>query len=212
MDPVERAFLSAVEDLGLGNAKPIEEYLGLVEPGAREELADMLATIFASRPPSDSETVGLDSPSYSRALAALDEVSERAGVAGLLPGALLELRATRGLTPEQVTEQLAEQLAVPAGARRRLDWQYFRLESGQLPGRALSRRLLDALAHIYGTLTEDLQAASEIIGNAQGPTAAPALARPSGGPAPPPRRAAAPEQPDPHALLVDRLFTGGRDA
>ncbi len=214
MDPVERAFLVAVEDLSSGRARPVEEYLQLVGPGEHHELADMLAAIFASRPPAASERITVDSPSYRRALAALDEVSDSAGAAGVLPGALVELRSTRGLTPEQVTGALAEQLAVPAGARRRLDWQYFRLETGQLSGRALSRRLLDALARVFGTLTEDLLAASEVTGTPRALAPAQALARSSGRPALAPAAApgAEPEQPDPDTLLVDRLFTGGRDA
>jgi hypothetical protein len=211
-DAVTNAFLAAVDDLSSGQAKPVEEYLKLVHGPPREELADMLAAIFASRPAAE-DAPNLDSPSYQRALAALDEVSERAGAAGLLPGALVELRATRGITPEQVVGELAEQLELPLSARGRLDWQYFRLESGQLPGAALSRRLLGALASIFGTLTEDLLAASEVPARAgTGRSAAPALARPAGTGSPPPTRSRSPA-PEPNAdtFEVDRLFTGGRE-
>jgi len=213
MDAVERAFLAALEDLNSGRAKPVERYLELVERSERDELADMLAAVFASRPPTADDTLTLDSPSYRRALAALDEVTESAGPAGVLPGALVELRASRGLTPDAVTAELAERLDVPSSGRRRLDWQYFRLETGQLAGRGLSRRLLAALAEIFGALAEDFLAASE-VGGRDKPVAAAAgraFTRPTAGPSAPPGPHK-PEQPDPAVAIVDRLFAGGRDA
>jgi hypothetical protein len=213
MDAVERAFMSAVEDLNAGRAEPVERYLELVTSGERDELADMLAAIFASRPPEPEQEVTLDSPSYLRALAVLDEVSESAGAAGVLPGALVELRDARGLTPDEVTHVLAEHLAIPPAEQRRLDWQYFRLESGQLAGLTLSRRLLEALAEIFGAVAEDFLAASEVRGRPSPLTPAQTFARPAGAPTSAPSGAAH-EQHDADAgvQLVDRLFTGGRDA
>lgn len=215
MDAVEKAFLAAVEDLNAGRAKPVERYLELVQRSEQEELADLLAMVFASRPPTVAETPSLDSPSYQRALAALDAVTENCGQAGILPGTLVSLRRVRGLRSQDVTDELARQFEVHERARRRLEWLYHRLEAGQLAGRQLSRRLLAVLAEVFGVDVEDFLAASEPVptGTARRPAAV--MARRVGRPATATaaeRAAPAREQRDPELELVERLFGGGRDA
>lgn len=214
MDAVEKAFLSAVEDLNAGHAKPVERYLDLVPRSEQEELADLLAMLFASRPPTVAETPSLDSPSYERALAALDAVTENAGKTGILPGTLVSLRRTRGLRSQDVTDELARRFELGERARRRLEWLYHRLEAGQLAGRQLSRRLLVALAEIFGVDPEDFFAASEPMPTDASRRPAPMMARRAGRPAAAPAagRKAAPAAPDPELELVERLFAGGRDA
>src|SRR5438552_13918041 len=92
MSRVEKAFLRAVEDLNAGRVESVERYLELVSRSEQEELADLLAMFFASRPPVVAKAASLDSPSYQRALAALDAVTENAGKTGVLPGTLVSLR------------------------------------------------------------------------------------------------------------------------
>lgn len=214
MDAVEKAFLSAVEDLNAGRAKPVERYLELVPRSEQEELADLLAMLFASRPPTVAETPSVDSPSYQRALAALDAVTENAGKAGILPGTLVSLRRVRGLRSQDVTDELARRFEVGERARRRLEWLYHRLEAGQLAGGQLSRRLLAALTEIFGVDSEDFLAASEPVPTGATGRPTPVMARRAGRPAATPaaeRAAAAPAEPDPELELVERLFAGGRD-
>src|SRR4051812_44196760 len=103
MSRVEKAFLRAVEDLNAGRAEPVERYLELVSQSEQEELADLLAMFFASRPPA-GDTPSLDSPSYRRALGALDAVTENAGQTGVLPGTLVSLRRLRGLHSTEITD------------------------------------------------------------------------------------------------------------
>jgi hypothetical protein len=215
VDAVEKAFLSAVEDLNAGRAKPVERYLELVQRSEQEELADLLAMLFASRPPSVGETPSLDSPSYQRALAALDALTENVGKTGILPGTLVSLRRVRGLRSQDVTDELARRFELGERARHRLEWLYHRLEAGQLAGGQLSRRLLAALAEIFGVDPEDFLTASEPRLSGASKRPAPVTARRTGGaPAAPAaeRVAAAPVEPDPELELIERLFGGGRDA
>jgi len=215
MDAVEKAFLTAVEDLNAGRAKPVERYLELVLRSEQEELADLLAMLFASRAPAVAETPSLDSPSYQRALAALDAVTENAGKTGILPGTLVSLRRVRGLRSQDVTDDLARRFEVGEQARRRLEWLYHRLEAGQLAGSQLSRRLLAALAEIFGVDQEDFLAAIEPIPTATSRRPAPVMARRAGRPGAAPlaeHAKAVSARPDPELDLVERLFGGGRDA
>lgn len=215
MDAVEKAFLAAVGDLNAGRAKPVERYLELVRRSEQEELADLLAMVFATRPPTVAKTPTLDSPSYQRALAALDAVTENAGKAGILPGTLVSLRRVRGLRSQDVTDELAKQFEVGERARHRLEWLYHRLEAGQLAGRQLSRRLVAVLAEVFGVDAEDFLAASEPTPTDPARRRAPVMARRAGRPAAtaaPGLAAPAPEEHDPELDLVERLFGGGRDA
>lgn len=215
MDAVEKAFLSAVEDLNAGRTQPVERYLALVPRSEQEELADLLAMLFASRPPSAAETPSLGSPSYQRALSALDAVTENAGKTGILPGTLVSLRRVRGLRSQDVTDELARRFELGERARRRLERLYHRLEAGQLAGRQLSRRLLSALAEIFGADPEDFLAASEPLPTgASRLRPAPVMARRAGKPAAAPAASpeAEPARADPELELVERLFSGGRDA
>ncbi len=213
---LEKAFLVAVDDLNAGRAKPVERYLELVSRSEQEELADLLAMVFANRPPTKADTPSLDSPSYKRALAALDEVIENAGQTGILPGTLVSLRRVRGLKSQHVTEALVERFKVGGQARRLLEWFYHRLEAGQLAGGQLSRRLLTALAEIFGVSPEDFVSASEPIQSGPPRFPSPVMARSTRrtSSAAPPAKSEAPtlEQPGPDAELVRRLFQGGRDA
>ena len=215
MSRVEKAFLRAVEDLNAGRTEPVERYLELVAQSEQEELADLLAMFFASRPPA-ADTVSLGSPSYQRALAALDAVTENAGKTGVLPGTLVSLRRLRGLRSTEITDELARRFELGETARQRLEWSYHRLEAGQLAGRQLSKRLLAALAEIFGAEADDFLAASEPVAGGATGGAQPVLARSAGRPARQPsstrQPAAAPASRDPDIEAVERLFAGGRDA
>ena len=156
---VERIFLEALEDLRAGRTEKVDYYLELVPASERAQLADLLAMYFASRrrplrhevPPS----------SYERVLATLDRVTENAGQVGTLPGLLAELRRTRGLHRQDVTRALCKVFSLTGDAVGQLEREYHRLETGQLNGRRLSRRLLEALAQIFRIPADDLAAASE---------------------------------------------------
>jgi len=207
----ERAFWQAVDDLKEGEAKPIEDYLRLVPREQRDELGRMLADLFLARGPTPSAEGG-ESSGYRRAVAIVDEVLGSRGSAGILPGTLKAMRNARGIEPDAVVEQLAADFDVEGEAgRQALARNYHRLETGNLLGSKLSRRLLASLAAVFGVDAADVAAAARPA--AQGPAlrSAPAMGRSGGARAPSP--AHPPSGPsDPEVELVERLFHGGPDA
>ncbi|HEX8647403.1 MAG TPA: hypothetical protein VF715_10925 [Thermoleophilaceae bacterium] len=212
---LEQVFWRAVDDLNAGRVEPVERYLELVASDQRDELAEMLATVLATRGPAVG-AVDTASEGYARALAAIDEVAASSGATGMLPGALRTMRHARGIEREAVVAALAEEhgIAGPDG-RKALERYYHRLESGQLLGTRIARRLLVSLARIFDAEPEDLIAGARPAGPGVRPwgPAAPAMGRGGADERVRPRGS----RPDvvgrdPEVELVERLFTGGSDA
>jgi hypothetical protein len=202
---VEQVFLEALEDLRAGRVEQVGHYLELVPASERAQLADLLAMYFASRRRPLRQEV--PPASYERVLATLDRVTESAGRAGTLPGLLSELRRTRGLRRQDVTLALCQRLRLADEAVIQLEREYHRLETGQLDGRRLSRRLLEALGDIFRISVDDLAAASMPLAK-EAPRAARGFARSTGAfTAAAQARPAQPETTDP---TVRPLFYGGR--
>lgn len=204
----ERVFLDALEDLREGRAEPLERYLELVPKSEREQLADLLAMYFAARRAPASPQV--DAGSYERVLAAIDRLTEAQGETGVLPGLLTELRRTRRLRRQEVTKRLCAQFELTEAGVVQFEREYHRLETGQLQGERLSRRLLSALAQLFRVDLDDLLSASLPLHKAHPPHEAQSFAR-SGGMV---RASAA--SPTGHEAPLDptvhELFYGGRDA
>lgn len=204
----ELVFLEALEDLREGRAEPIERYLELVPKSERAQLADLLAMYFASRRTPASREV--NARSYERVLGAIDRLTEPRGEAGILPGLLAELRRTRRLRRQDVTRELCEHFELSKGGVVQFEREYHRLETGQLHGAHLSRRLLQALSDLFRIDLDDLVSASLPLPQSHPSREAQAFAR-SGGLV----RAAyrpPPGEETPLDALVQELFYGGRDA
>jgi transcriptional regulator with XRE-family HTH domain len=205
---VERVFLEALDDLQSGRAEDVDHYLERVPQSEREQLADLLAMYFASRRGVRHGEVS--SVVYTRVLATLDRITETAGPSGTLPGLLAELRRTRGLRRSDVTRAVCERLGLADQSVSQLEREYHRLETGQLDGRRLSRRILEALAEIFRIPVDDLAAASRPLAT-EPPRTGRRFARSAGAftaasHVPPPRSG---NNTDPD---VRALFYGGRDA
>jgi hypothetical protein len=211
---LEQVFWRAVDDLNAGRVEPVERYLELVAADQRDELAEMLASVLVTRGPAVG-AVDTASEGYARALAAIDEVAASSGATGLLPGALRTMRHARGIERDAVVGALADEHGIAgADGRKALERYYHRLESGQLLGSRIARRLLVSLARIFDAEPEDFIAGARPAESAAGPwrPAVPAMGRGGGEPA-----RARGRQPDlvgrdPEVDLVERLFTGGPDA
>lgn len=208
MAEVEAVLAEALEDIKAGRPRTMPDYLGLVPRSERAELAELLSIFFMR----DAVAAGperVDPERYERALGVLDRLSTT-GPAGNLPAALAELRRTRRLRREDVVGAIAERFGVKGTSRERLRRSYHELETGQLSGRGLSRRLLDALGQILHVDPEDLAAAASRV--------APAATRPArafgrgAGEVEPIRSMHSVEPPrDESERLVDDLFRGGAD-
>jgi len=207
----ERAFWLAVDDINAGRIEAPERYLQLVPSTQRDELAQLLATVIASRGPVSD---GIDPADYVSTLAAIDEVVGAKGPTGMLPAALKRMRKTRGIERKHVIDALAAEYGVtsPAG-RKALERFYHRLESGVLVGPRIAHRLLASLAREFEADPREFVAAVRPTGSAARASAVPAMGRGAGDAGT--RTSGSRDQlllPDPDEQLVERLFTGGPDA
>jgi hypothetical protein len=212
MSAVEHIFLEALEDLRSGRRQPMERYLERVPGSERQQLADLLASYFASqRAPADPHA---DPELFERTLATVDRVmADASGQAGLLPGMLVELSRTRGLRRTEIVGRLQQLLDVPDRGVSLLHDLYHRLESGTVPGPGLSKRLLEGLGAVMQMPTDELDAASRPVGPPRMLKTAEAFGRGAEGGtlrrvAEPPSEESPPEDPDLQAVY--QLFFGGR--
>ena len=219
-DALEKAFLAAVDDLNAGRLhEDPRYYLETVPTRQHEEFTRRLSALMAARGPASHDVV--TSASYAAALAAVSAVKASEGPAGVLPGALRQLRKVRGIERDTVLDALAGEYEVGPSGRDALRRYYHQLESGRLIGANIAHRLLRSLARLFDVDGEDFIAAArpskghEVERPKLG--LAPSLGRSSGethtrrapAEAANARRALGP---DGDVELVERLFTGGPDA
>lgn len=216
-DAYELAFLAAVDDMNAGQLHAPDHYLRTVPAARHEEFTRRLSALMAVRDPTaDAEPT---SEALEAALGAVAAVRASAGQAGILPGALRQMRKARGIRPREVVDALAAEYELGPEGREALREHYHQLESGELVGEMVSRRVLRSLANYFSEQAEDFFAAVRAIRptGAEHPKlrAAPAMGR-GAGDDPGPRRGERNEPrtvgPHPDAELVRRLFTGGPDA
>ena len=212
MASVDETLSAFIEAWNAGRRPDVDEYLERAPAAEREELADLIRTFLleAPVPAYSEETLAAlrSDPGVRKAAALLDEE------AGFWPTVLPRLRHRMKLKREEVVVQLAELLGVGANASK-VHAYYHEMESGTLDPAGVSRRVLDALARIFGVPRDELEAAGRFDTTAfnaeaaflrpldvrmAGHVAAESLTYDSPG--------AAPEDWD----EIDRLFRGGRDA
>ncbi|HEV3000035.1 MAG TPA: hypothetical protein VGW75_04775 [Solirubrobacteraceae bacterium] len=218
-DAFEQAFLAAVDDMNAGQLHAPEHYLRTVPAARHEEFTRRLSALRAARGLRASE---LTSEAFEAALGAVAAVRAEAGQAGILPGALKQMRKARGIRPRDVVDALAAEYELGPEGREALREHYHQLESGELVGPNIAHRLLRSLADFFQAEFEDFRAAVRPTGSAGGGESgprlrpAPAMGRGAGddpGSAPSGRAGdARTVGPDPQVELVRRLFTGGPDA
>lgn len=217
-DAFELAFLAAVDDLNAGQLHGPEHYLRTVPAARHEEFTRRLTALMSARGPlpSDEPT----SEAFEAALGAVAAVRASAGQAGILPGALKQMRKARGIRPRDVVDALAAEYELGPGGREALREHYHQLESGELVGPNISQRLLRSLASYFQAEFEDFRAVVQPTGGGTGQPRlrlAPTMGRGAGeeaGSLPAGRATGEPRAlgPDPEAELVRRLFTGGANA
>jgi hypothetical protein len=209
----DRAFWQAVDDMHVGEAKPIESYLKLVAREEQDELALMLADVLAARGPAPTPSA-TESAGYAQALAIIDEVLGSPSPAGMLPVALKTMRDARGIEREHVINALASDFGIRSAAgRQELERQYHYLESGKQLGTKLKRSLMESLARIFDIDVRDLLAGARPTGEAPRLTGAPVPAMGRGAGSAASGRAIKADDviPDPEIKLVRQLFHGGPD-
>ena len=222
-DAFEHAFLAAVDDLNHGRLhNDPDMYLRTVPAARHDEFTHRLSALMAARGPAADDEGHTES--YAAAMAAVAAVKASGGSAGILPGALRQLRKARGIERDAIIDRLADEYEVGATGRDALRRYYHQLETGSLLGPKLSHRLLRSLARIFEADAEDFIAAVRpmISGAVSGGASprprlglAPAMGRSANSdePAGDARASGAPRGrtvgPDPDVERVEQLFCGG---
>jgi hypothetical protein len=158
MSSVNETLSAFIEAWNSGRRPDVDEYLERAPAPEREELAGLIRTFLLEAPvPAYSEetlaAIQAD-PATRKVAALLDEE------AGLWPGLLPRLRHRMKLKREEVVAQLAEMLGFGANAPK-VRAYYHEMETGTLDPRGVSRRVLEALAGIFGVSTGELEAAGD---------------------------------------------------
>lgn len=220
-DAFEQAFLAAVDDLNHGRLHDDPDvYLRTVPAARHNEFTRRLSALMAARGPAASDEGHTES--HAAAMAAVAAVKAADGSAGILPGALKQLRKARGIERDTIIDRLADEYEVGATGREALRRYYHQLETGSLIGPKLSHRLLRSLARIFEADSEDFIAS--VRPTISGAVSGGAGGRPRLGLAPAMGRSANSDEPagsasgaargrtvgpDPDVERVEQLFCGG---
>jgi hypothetical protein len=163
MADIDAVLAEALEDLQQGRARTVPDYLKLVPDSDRERLEELLA-VFHSHKAASGGPDPVDPQRYQDALQLVDRVFSEERGKGELPALLVELRSVRRIPREELLGNLAERFGLVGGDRKHLQRSYHKLETGQIEGRCLSDRLLEALGSILKTDPRDLRSAAERSG------------------------------------------------
>jgi hypothetical protein len=175
MADIDAVLAEALEDIKHGRARTVPDYLKLVPDADRDRLEELLA-VFHTHQASAEGPDPVDPQRYQDALELVDRVFSEERSKGELPGLLAELRRVRRIPREELLGGLAERFGLAGKDRKRLQRAYHQLETGQIEGRCLSDRLLDALGSILKTDPRDLRSAADRSGR-RGPVPAQAFGR-----------------------------------
>jgi transcriptional regulator with XRE-family HTH domain len=147
-------MLSAFIDAWIAGERPrLEDYVHRVAPAERAALADAIDDFvtLAPAPRYDQDTL--------RAIRA--EAAGATAPAAALPALLTRLRAGAGLSARDLADRLSATLDI-CGRQAKVERYVEQLERGELDGRRLSQRLLDALARLLSIDTDTLDHASRL--------------------------------------------------
>lgn len=163
------------EHMAGGKADPLE-YLNRIEGAERDELATLIDGYLVRSPGRNWNPEAYKGSGAERAADAVGQALE--GVSGWWPAALPRMRAKARLTRRQVVERLSAALGV-AGREEKVASYYHQMEQGSLPSAGVSKRVLEALAEVYGSSADRLRQLGEPLGSGPGAAggAAPAMLR-----------------------------------
>lgn len=163
MADIDAVLAEALEDIRQGRARTVPDYLKLVPNADRDRLEELLA-VFHSHQAAAEGPDPVDPQRYQDALELVDRVFSEERRKGDLPVLLAELRRARRIPREELLSGLAERFGLAGRDRKRLQRAYHQLEIGQIEGRCLSNRLLEALGSILKIDPRDLRSAADRSG------------------------------------------------
>lgn len=152
---IDQALSTFIDDWNAGRRPDLDEYLRSVAEDDRAELAQAVATFleYAATPAYDDAA-----REQVRGDPALAGARERL-LGAALPEIVKEQRAARRLSVSDLARRVGKAVGL-TGREERIEVYLDRLEHGELDGRRLTRRLLDALASALGANRDDLERAS----------------------------------------------------
>jgi hypothetical protein len=163
MADIDAVLVEALEDIKQGRARAVPDYLKLVPDADRERLEELLAAFHTHQAAAEGPDP-VDPQRYQDALELVDRVFSEERAKGELPALLAELRRVRRVPREELLSGLAEHFELKGTNRKRLQRAYHQLETGQIEGRCLSDRLLEALGAILRVDPRDLRSATDRSG------------------------------------------------
>ncbi|HEV2858098.1 MAG TPA: hypothetical protein VGW80_06820 [Solirubrobacterales bacterium] len=163
MADIDAVLAEALEDIKQGRARTVPDYLKLVPDADRERLEELLA-VFHNHQAAAEGPDPVDPQRYQDALELVDRVFSEERGEGDLPVLLTELRRARRIPREELLAGLAERFGLAGKDRKRLQRAYHQLETGQIEGRCLSDRLLEALGSLLKIDPRDLRSAADRSG------------------------------------------------
>jgi hypothetical protein len=175
MADIDAVLAEALDDIKHGRARTVPDYLKLVPDADRDQLEELLAVFHTHRVAAEGPDP-VDPQRLQDALEVVGRVFSEEQGKGELPAVLSELRRVRRLPREELIGTLAERFEIGGSGRKRLRRTYHCLETGQIDGRCLSDRLLEALGSILKIDPRDLRAAADRTAR-PGPASAQAFGR-----------------------------------
>ena len=211
MTSLDEILSDFIDAWNAGERPDLDEYLERAPEGEREELAGLIRAFMVDAPvPKYSPDTLREIQSEPAVRRTIELIEARSGLwAELLP----RLRTRMRLTREQVVSRLADALG-QGPKEASVHAYYHRMESGTIEPAGVSRRVLDALAGIFGVSTRELESAGA-FGSAPEPGGGAVFARPLEGELAYDVNSEAlayrsPDKPPEEWDEVDRLFLGGR--
>jgi transcriptional regulator with XRE-family HTH domain len=167
---LDRTLSEFIDAWNAGERPDVADYIARVPAEEQAKLAEQLVSFlsFAPTPAYSEEALAAirAEPIVAEVLAAPGEKG------GLLPSLLATLRERFLITPAQLAGELVRALGLPTDREEKTASYLSQLERGELEPTRVSRRVFDALAHLFGVSRGELEGAGDLGG--WGPRPAPA--------------------------------------
>jgi hypothetical protein len=208
MDPLQQLLTDYIAEHSTGGVADPQVLLSRAEPTQRERLAELIDGYLARAPRQAFDPVRFAQSPAARIVANLETAldAEIAAWPVLLP----RLRVRAALKRSELVARLADGLGVSA-KRDKVAVYYHQMEQGQIPGAAVTDRVLDVLGDLLGETRQSLRSAGERSGPPTGVAGLAAFARTavSAASAGAPGDEGPPQAEDSDWDEVDELFLGG---
>jgi hypothetical protein len=160
MSSIDKTLSEFVDAWNAGERPLVDDFLARVGKGERDELAEQIGVWLMVAPTPRYSGAALEDvarePALVRALEAIED--ERGALAFELP----RLRKLAGISVSDLAGRVVESFGLGKGSRERAVEYLEGVETGEVSGEGLSRRLLDVIGDAVGATGERLAEAASI--------------------------------------------------